>query len=91
MGAASPGRWQLWQRACNIGATSLVNVRGAVFVCAPAEAHKIIIRSNFKTVSLEVVYGAAMKVDPQFGYSPTARYCPNVGSEFHAHFRIINR
>jgi hypothetical protein len=50
----------------------LVNVRGAVFVCAPAATHRIIIPSNLKTVSLEVVYGAAMNVDPQFGYSATA-------------------
>src|SRR2546421_2456914 len=29
-GAASPGRWQVWQCFCRIGATSLVNVGGAL-------------------------------------------------------------
>src|SRR5882762_10915461 len=40
-GAASPGRWQVWQCVCKIGATSLVNVGGGLFgSCArtpPAE------------------------------------------------------
>src|SRR6266446_1694877 len=40
-GAASPGRWQVWQCFCKIGATSLVNVGGGLFgSCArtpPAE------------------------------------------------------
>src|SRR5580658_9728681 len=29
-GAASPGRWQVWQCFCKIGATSLVNVGGGL-------------------------------------------------------------
>src|SRR3981081_2950403 len=36
-GAASPGRWQVWQGFCKIGATSLVNVGGGLFgSCARA-------------------------------------------------------
>src|ERR1700756_5258818 len=34
-GAASPGRWQLWQFFCRIGATSFVNVGACIFpICA---------------------------------------------------------
>src|SRR6266852_9517484 len=35
-GAASPGRWQVWQCFCKIGATSLVNVGGGLFGSCPS-------------------------------------------------------
>src|SRR5260370_24406931 len=35
-GAASPGRWQVWQCFCNIGAASLVNVGGGLFGSCPS-------------------------------------------------------
>src|SRR6267378_2469507 len=35
-GAASPGRWQVWQCFCKIGATSLVNVGGGLLGSCPS-------------------------------------------------------
>src|SRR3981081_3612183 len=38
-GAASPGRWQVWQCFCKIGATSLVNVGGGLLGSCERERH----------------------------------------------------
>src|ERR1700731_2957740 len=35
-GAASPGRWHVWQCFCKIGATSLVNVGGGLLGSCPS-------------------------------------------------------
>src|SRR5215469_12392024 len=50
-GAASPGRWQLWQRFCKIGATSFVNVGAFIFpICAEREVPQPIAINNAKNL-----------------------------------------
>src|SRR6201997_1421652 len=46
-GAASPGRWQLWQFFCRIGATSFVNV-GAFILPIWEERYAVVETANSK-------------------------------------------
>src|SRR5436305_13612933 len=50
-GAASPGRWQLWQFFCRMGATSLVNVGAFIFpICQERCAFEQTANSKARTV-----------------------------------------
>src|SRR5215469_15618765 len=50
-GAASPGRWQLWQRFCKIDATSFVNVGAFILpICAKREVPQPIAINNAKNL-----------------------------------------
>src|SRR5260370_41723460 len=62
-GAASPGRWQVWQCFCKIGATSLVNVGGGLFGSCPSvypAQHSV----------------PASRIDKCFMNFPTSRFGP---------------
>src|ERR1700730_3700063 len=55
-GAASPGRWQLWQFFCRIGATSLVNVGAFMFpICANTLAAEQTADNSVRTVRFMVL------------------------------------
>src|SRR5580693_2444166 len=62
-GAASPGRWQVWQCFCKIGATSLVKVGGGLFGSCP-DAYPAQLRI------------AASTINKYFMDSPASRFGP---------------
>ena len=62
-GAASPGRWQVWQCFCKIGDTSLVNVGGGLLGSCPSAypaQHSV----------------PASRMDKYFMNFPTSRFAP---------------
>src|SRR5689334_7303718 len=74
MGAASPGRWHVWHRACKIGATSFEKVRtaGAVSAAASAPAPRHSNPSNLIPVpSLDWKYEGSPDLD-SLTHSPLA-------------------
>src|ERR1700694_3690871 len=75
-GPASPGRWQVWQCFCRIGATSLVKVTvGMLPICADRLTAKQIRKASMGVIRL-IGLGIKSILQPAFSRATVYMACP---------------